>query len=265
MKGVGKDATKIFDDVHAWVNYEQLLSKCLIGPLRTTVNLSLDSKPHKIKSSTSPNRTNTILPALLNITPIKIISSTSAPSSPTKQSKRIVEDAKVEIIPRFDWIQKTHTITIIFYTQALCNPGLTIHKLSNRDIRMEILIQNTIHNCSFKFSEAVDWPCSISLSIEIGKIEVIFNKSVPALWTNIGLLDRHKTTDLSSFNYDYYIKGRKQFNHDSFALEFISQEHTIQIYPIGSHVSITTSVNGKYLLIIIVLQSYNCHEFNLTF
>ena len=27
MKGVGKDATKIFNEVHAWVNYEQLLNK----------------------------------------------------------------------------------------------------------------------------------------------------------------------------------------------------------------------------------------------
>lgn len=31
MRGVGKDATKIFDEVHSWVNYEQLLSKCFVG------------------------------------------------------------------------------------------------------------------------------------------------------------------------------------------------------------------------------------------
>jgi cytochrome-b5 reductase len=31
MKGAGKDATKLFNSVHRWVNYETMLSACLIG------------------------------------------------------------------------------------------------------------------------------------------------------------------------------------------------------------------------------------------
>lgn len=41
MKGAGKEATKIFEDVHAWVNYEQLLSKCFLGPLTIAAPLDL--------------------------------------------------------------------------------------------------------------------------------------------------------------------------------------------------------------------------------
>ncbi|XP_030381739.1 cytochrome b5 reductase 4 [Scaptodrosophila lebanonensis] len=34
LRGTGKDATKLFDEVHAWVNYPQLLEKCYVGPLK---------------------------------------------------------------------------------------------------------------------------------------------------------------------------------------------------------------------------------------
>lgn len=33
MRGVGTDATDLFNEVHAWVNYESMLSKCLVGKL----------------------------------------------------------------------------------------------------------------------------------------------------------------------------------------------------------------------------------------
>ncbi|KAI9294636.1 cytochrome b5, partial [Neoconidiobolus thromboides FSU 785] len=31
MKGAGKDATKLYNKVHPWVNAESLLNKCLVG------------------------------------------------------------------------------------------------------------------------------------------------------------------------------------------------------------------------------------------
>ena len=33
MRGIGKDATELFNQVHAWVNYESLLHKCYVGRL----------------------------------------------------------------------------------------------------------------------------------------------------------------------------------------------------------------------------------------
>lgn len=33
MRGVGSDATDLFNQVHAWVNYESMLDKCLVGKL----------------------------------------------------------------------------------------------------------------------------------------------------------------------------------------------------------------------------------------
>jgi cytochrome-b5 reductase len=33
MKGAGKDATDLFNEVHRWVNYESMLEACLVGKL----------------------------------------------------------------------------------------------------------------------------------------------------------------------------------------------------------------------------------------
>ncbi len=33
MKGAGKDATDLFNEVHRWVNYESMLKACLVGKL----------------------------------------------------------------------------------------------------------------------------------------------------------------------------------------------------------------------------------------
>lgn len=34
MRGAGRDATKLFNEVHRWVNYESILAKCLVGPYK---------------------------------------------------------------------------------------------------------------------------------------------------------------------------------------------------------------------------------------
>ena len=35
IKGAGKDATMLFNDVHQWVNYQSMLSACVVGKLIT--------------------------------------------------------------------------------------------------------------------------------------------------------------------------------------------------------------------------------------
>ena len=34
MKGAGRDCTLMFNKFHAWVNYEQFLQSCYIGPIQ---------------------------------------------------------------------------------------------------------------------------------------------------------------------------------------------------------------------------------------
>ena len=57
MKGAGKDATDLFNEVHRWVNYESMLEACLVGKLveeaSEVPNVSFTKKSSSSKSLTS--------------------------------------------------------------------------------------------------------------------------------------------------------------------------------------------------------------------
>lgn len=180
LKGAGKDATKMFDEVHAWVNFEQLLIKCYIGPLINTATIQLDtlnigSSPQKSalkKLTQSTNSSSLGTPAFstfktpilpfLQSSPLKLSKTTPAvPDSPQES----------EIIPRFDWIQKTAELMIVFYTKAFCNPSVWISMDDtncDNEVVIRILIERTLHICTFKFAHSIEWPCSIRTSYETG-------------------------------------------------------------------------------------------------
>lgn len=163
MKGVGKDATKIFDEVHAWVNYEQLLGKCYVGPLRNIATISIGDE----NASDNPSSTNN--------EPFK------TPILPTKQSqlKPANENAiteSIEIIPRFDWIQKTTDLTVIFYTKSMCNPGFSIECMGECEVVVRIFIDRIMHFCSFRFTNPVVWPCSVRMSSETGNMSNVIDQ-----------------------------------------------------------------------------------------
>lgn len=161
MKGVGKDATKLFEDVHAWVNYEQLLAKCFIGPLKNMATINLDADKPLTSSKLSPNMNERF-----KMPSFKLSNSSPDISSRTQE--------RLEIIPRFDWIQKTSDLTIIFYTKSLCNPGLIIDYGTSNDTEVDvrILLDTTIHLCQFKFCHDVRWPCTTKITMETGELAV---------------------------------------------------------------------------------------------
>lgn len=277
MKGAGKDATKLFDDVHAWVNYEQLLCKCFVGPLRTTLTINLDvsgnssraKSINQLASSTTPNGCfkAPFLPILNTVSigsnkspatsPLLSVSSSSFASSAAvktttndAQSQSNVDSSlnaiNVEIVPRFDWIQKTNELSLVFYTKALCNPALLIRCIATSKLEICIQIEQTMHCSQFQLADSVDFPpLATKINYETGKIECIFRKNVPALWTNFGLMTRQKFTDLSNCTYLYNVIERVQITHDSYALVLQPKHTLIQTLPIGHHISVTANVEGK--------------------
>lgn len=253
MKGVGKDATKLFDDVHAWVNYEQLLCKCFVGPLRTSMTINLDvsgnssraKSINQLASSTTPNGCfkAPFLP-LFNATTNKSPSKIDDTQSTFSESNSSVA---IEIVPRFDWIQKTNELSLVFYTKAWCNPGLIIRCIDETKTKLEISIQidQTMHTSHIQLADQVDFPSmTTKINYETGKIECIFRKHVPALWTNFGLITREKLTDLSNCTYLYNVFERTQITHDSYALVLKPKQSLMQTLPIGHHISVTANIEG---------------------
>lgn len=156
--------------------------------------------------------------------------------------------ANIEIVPRFDWIQKTNEISLVFYTKARCNPGIIIHRLADTQSKFDIVIQieQTMHVYSTQLADHVEFPpIATRINYDTGKIECIFRKNVPALWTNFGLMTRQKFTDLSTFTYLYNVIKRVQITHDSYALILEPKLSLTQIFPIGYHITITATIEGK--------------------
>lgn len=259
MKGAGKDATKLFDDVHAWVNYEQLLVKCFIGPLRNTLTINLDISGNSSRAKSINQLASSTTPNGCFKAPFLPIFNTVGSKSPSKNvdtaetHQSLSSDGSggyvsaVEIVPRFDWIQKTSELSLVFYTKSQCNPGIIICCLSEIQTKFEITIQiqQTMHVCTFQLADQVEWPPSnTKINYETGKIECIFQKRVPALWTNFGLLTRQKQTDQSQCTYQYDVVKRVQITHDSYALVLKPKKSLVQIIPIGYHISVKANVEG---------------------
>ena len=55
IKGAGRDATDMFNDVHSWVNYESMLAACLVGKLVDRGNSPLNKlvKKNSVSSDNS--------------------------------------------------------------------------------------------------------------------------------------------------------------------------------------------------------------------
>lgn len=230
------------------------MSKCFVGPLRTTLTINLDvsgnssraKSINQLASSTTPNGCLFKAPFL----PIMntIIKKSTSPNTVDTLSQSI------ETVPRFDWIQKTNELTLVFYTKSLCNSAIMIRNLSlDSQSKFEIAIQieQTMHISQFHIAGQVDFPpLATKVNYETGKIECNFRKHVPALWTNFGLMTQQKLTDLTNCTYLYNVIEQVQITHDSYALVLQPKQSLIQILPIGHHISVTANVEGALIFII---------------
>lgn len=254
MKGVGIDATKIFDDVHAWVNYEQLLGKCLIGPLRNVVTLNIASSTTNSVGNTIDANANRAKGRTQSITPdggafkapfLPFMSLDKSPSS--KQIDAAVP--RIAIVPRFDWMQKMADLTLVFYTKSWCNPGILINGLDdNRKLNIFVQIERDVHAFNFELLHQVEWsPSAAVVNHETGKIEITLKKFVPALWSHFGSSNRRKLTDdYSDCNFFYKIDQRTRISHDSYALVLrAANGQIIHQLPLGYHVSVSAKPPGE--------------------
>ncbi|XP_058837562.1 cytochrome b5 reductase 4 isoform X2 [Topomyia yanbarensis] len=260
MRGAGKDATTLFDEVHAWVNYESLLAKCFVGPLRSTGTLHLGSDSPKTNSSlmppppsfpkpptpTSPQSlaTGSSKPATPSVAP-KVSSAVSIISSSSDESSGKL----LPVVPRFDWIQKTADVSFVFYTRALCNPAVVIEFVNSLEFNVRMFIEGSVlHRYKFQVANNMQWPCSVRQSLETGKVEILFNKLLPGLWVTYGQMEYERKENYEIELYEYDVATRIEITHDSCALLLRPKHNSIlQVTPIGHHISVTGSIDGEFV------------------
>lgn len=219
MRGAGTDATKLFDEFHPWVNFEQLLAKCFIGPLKTaTLDFNPFEVPGKKSSNSSPSK---LLP-------------------PCKEENE--ENSSVKVLPRFDWIQTTKNLTIYFYTKSLCNPGVTLTQIDDKNHQMEIFIGRYLHKYKFSFIKPLLFPPkSLVVHQESGKIEIVFEKLENEVWNNFGIFEKIQTLQSSDVDYasltECDVPKTSLISHDSIEFTIRPKMEKVILLPIGYHVS----------------------------
>lgn len=207
MRGAGQDATKLFDEFHTWVNIDQLLAKCLIGPLKTSITLDLGKK------------------SSLFTTP------------PIPEDAEPFVKLPARIIPRFDWIQRKSCLTVYFFTKGLCNPGLMVHRISDKECEATIYIGKTSHTYKFSFLKPLKFPPKISINHETGKIEMTFLKEEEEVWSNFGVFEKIKTTNNEELGeyFECEIVRKEFINHDSFELSLRPKNEKMFVPSLGFH------------------------------
>lgn len=221
MRCVGTDATKIFNETHAWVNYAQLLNKCRIGPLTNIVKIdSVIKESHSV-----PNK--------------KSVNSFLQPQVPLQDT---------DVSPRLDWIQKRDEITLYFYTKRFCNPGCLVQNLNKNDkcIEVYIFISRYIHKYEFELKGRIKWPAKdVQISSESGKIEIKLNKHVEQLelWDDLGKYVKTKLlTNDFQMDLEYKIFMKKQINDDSYVI-LMKNDTTLYYLPVGYHLTFEGIIN----------------------
>jgi len=163
MKGAGRDATDLFNEVHKWVNYQGLLEACLVGKLVESLSSESIQVPEKPLPTLPP-------PPVLPPIPSK-------PAAPT-----------------MDYFQTELKLTLNIYTKrkGLKRQNVIIDNEVNGFKVTVFLPQQEVFVVHMKLTNPVNSKFKLRVGEMSGKIEIDLEKSIKQRWQSIGSpLDKH--------------------------------------------------------------------------
>lgn len=234
------DATQLFDKVHPWVNYDSLLAKCLVGPLRFDMpsaeelfdtsnpssksdRLREPSKAQELVRKSMENLANCITPVRKKITakseenvkgspPSKIMQSlvqtSDLPVSISRRAaaspvKKLDKNADSPLPLRYDWIQTSTKLTVSVYTGALANPG-GCARITDGFLLIEIATNGWLRTLKLTPEANLREPLQLRVFAESGKIEVsywYFNSQFLLILNSNNFLTTKRASLILYFNF----------------------------------------------------------------
>ncbi|KAI5642151.1 cytochrome b5-like heme/Steroid binding domain-containing protein [Phthorimaea operculella] len=273
MRGAGMDATQLFDKVHPWVNYDSLLAKCLVGPLRFDLpdaeelfdgtnpspksdRLREPSKAQELVRKSMENLANCITPVRKKINskseenvkgspPSKIMQSLIQSSDlPVSISRRAASNVKVvkdaeEMPPplRHDWIQTSTKLTISVYTGPLANPG-GCARIHDGMLLIEVATDGWLRAIQLRPEAKLLEPLQLRTFIESGKIEVVAQKAEAKVWKGCGTLSLPAACKVTSpRTVECRVVSKSRVTHDTVLLAVAADAGPV-VVPLGHHVCV---------------------------
>lgn len=220
MRGVGIDATDLFDQVHKWVNYESMLKKCLVGRLK------LESAPAATKRP---------------------------PSTKPDNGFRLPPPSLPSVGVTVDWMQSLTSVTLVLYTRQ---KGINSRQVSTfvdgKHLRARVYNENwrSCYDYQILLEEDVEPSCTVTVSSVTGKVELLLRKKQPSIqWPKFGDLKGasegfqllNKATSLFR---QATITRKNRVNHKVFLFTLTFPPGQNFYVPIGWHVQLKLSLEG---------------------
>ncbi|EFN87531.1 cytochrome b5 reductase 4 isoform X2 [Harpegnathos saltator] len=234
MRGVGKDATKLFENVHAWVNYQSILQKCIVGKLSRGSSSVASSAAASLteKSATNANNCSSVT--------LGFSKSSAAP----KAAEENLSD-----LPNINmnWRQTSNSITL-FYQTMHNYPGMyyQLQRLSDSKLIFRLILEKHIITHELELIADVEWPPTCKSNFETMQVDFTFTKRIREVWKSQGKL-REDTLSRGSVNKRTY-KEYEVLSNTSICklvnLLVLRAKDSLELIPIGRHIEVKMNIMG---------------------
>lgn len=230
MRGVGTDATDLFNEVHKWVNFESMLQKCVVG--RLVESSSFFSKPNflplrkltKGKSITSNSNSNVMKPPsvtsnYLGVSGTKKSQSLDIPDSKISNSLSIPINTSIRVpnktplpsplsptvslpLPKYDWFQASSVINIAIYTKwkYISKYHIAVER-KDRDLKILCYIEDKVFTVHLILFNCVKGEAEIKVGANSGKVDILMKKFEEGVrWSTIGKTGEQHNTLVTAKN-----------------------------------------------------------------
>ncbi|XP_043254517.1 cytochrome b5 reductase 4 isoform X3 [Colletes gigas] len=229
MRGVGKDATKLFENVHAWVNYQSILQKCVVG------RLSRGSVSASSPTETTPSSTTDCSSATLDL----IKSCTTRNTSQENLSDTSPSNLKM------DWRQTTNSITL-FYQTVRDYPSISYHvrRISDSKLLFKLFFEKEVIAHELELAAGVEWPPACKRNLETMEVDFTFAKKTKGIWKSQGshTIWREPNTNARMYK-EYEVLANTPFS-ELVHLLVLRAKDSLELVPVGRHVEAKMNVMG---------------------
>ncbi|XP_071492807.1 cytochrome b5 reductase 4-like [Diadema antillarum] len=241
-RGLGKDATDLFNQIHRWVNVESMLEKCHIGPLQKKDPMASFKIPGQ---KLPPKETETSNDSTLNW-PDTV---EDMPWYMCKLRKWNHTKAKA----KHDWYQVNDQVVISIYAKSqFFVPECLVTDVEDRRLRVTVYLDNMLFTLHLELQEHIFPSIKVKITKNmITRCDLWLKKKNPNIkWTTLGLpLDDHKRldpiTDIEPFFRRCTLRKRVKVTHDTYLFTFEFPEGVRFGVPIAHHIHLQATINGE--------------------
>lgn len=234
-RGIGTDATKLFSQVHAWVNYDSILKKCLVGRYRPRTTDSIPAT-----DGSSPSSSEVGLGAFLATKEEKEKHNANRNTPLQPPQKKL----------RYDWYEQEERGSVVLYCQTQ-EPSIKVTLGDdNQNLTIVVSEKDASQSLHFLLENTIVWPPRLIQIPNSSKVELQLKKVKPGHWKTLGLpiqkSDQEMGEPVSHSNYSKMkVNDIFSVNYNTKILALSYLEQSFSTTPVGHHVRVHNTFEGQ--------------------